>query len=91
MADREPPTLGRLKRLGVGRVRVVCLNCHHAAELDVWAMIQIVGMGRRLDDLRFKCKTCGKRRVEFRMVSDTEDHKSAQEIAGRGTQDRISK
>ncbi len=68
-------TLHRLQRLGVKRVRVVCRNCRHTAELDVWEMIKTVGMGRRVDSLRFKCRNCGKHRVEFRMVSETEDHK----------------
>ncbi len=60
MADRAPPTLGRLQRLGVKRVRFVCLYCHHTAELDVWEIIRTVGMGRHLHSLRFECNGCGK-------------------------------
>ncbi len=41
----------------------------------MWEMIKTVGMGRRLDSLRFKCRNYGKHRVEFRMVSETGDHK----------------
>ncbi len=44
-------------------------------ELDLWEMIQTVGMGRRVNGLNFRCRNCGKHRVEFRMVSETGDHK----------------
>ena len=68
MADREPPTLGRLKRLGVRRIQVVCRTCRKAAVLDVWEMIQTVGMGRRADSLRFRCRACGGRQTEMRLL-----------------------
>ena len=44
-----------MQRLGVQRIQVVCRNCRRQAELDVTELAMTIGLGRRVDNLRFKC------------------------------------